>query len=73
MQYPKFTEALLGHGSMELAWPQPVIIIMWAVGGGEGSLLLPGGTTSTDVLVQSLICQYWDLGDFDPVSKCQDQ
>lgn len=74
MQYPKFTEALLGHGSMELAWPQPaVIIIVWAVGGGEGSPLLPGGTTTTDVLVRSLICQYWDHRDFDPVSKCHDQ
>lgn len=55
-----------------MAWPQPaVIIIMWAVGGGEGSLLLPGGTTTADVLVRSLVCQYWDRHDY--VSECQNQ
>lgn len=42
-----------------LCWPQPaVIIIMWAVGGGEASLSLPGGTAATDVVVQSPVCRY---------------
>lgn len=61
MQFPKSTEASLGHGSMDgtlLARPQPaVIIIMWAVGGGAGgesSVVAWGYTATADVLVLEL-------------------
>lgn len=57
MQNSTFTQVLLGHGSVEvplLARPQPTgMIIMCAVGGGEAPLLLPGGISTTDALVQS--------------------
>lgn len=62
VQRSAFTGALLGHGGADVplpARPEPAgIIIMCAVGGGEASLLLPGGTATTDVLVPSLVGQY---------------
>lgn len=73
MQYAKVSEALNGHGRVDsLATASSD---NYHVGGGEGSLLSPGGTNTTDVLVLSLVCQYCDHHDYmyDSVSKCQDQ
>lgn len=64
VQRSTFAGALLGHGGADVplpARPEPAgIIIMCAVGGGGASLLLPGGTATTDVLVPSLVGQYCD-------------